>query len=178
MEKLNNHGVIDMKRYWAYFKYICRHKWYFAIAAYNIGVSIKSIITHDLSKFLPSEFFLYARTFYTQEGTSTFVDSIEFDKAWLLHQRRNKHHHNYWTYVDDSGVIHSVDIPDEYLLEMIADWLAMERSVPGSSSAASYYLKIRRTAYFHDNTDKKIQELLMRHSVLFINTESQLEALY
>lgn len=168
-----------MKRYWAYFKYVCRHKWYFVIAAYNIGVSFKSIITHDLSKFLPSEFFPYARTYYTQDGTPTFIDSIELDKAWLLHQRRNRHHPNYWTYIDDGGVIHSIDIPDEYILEMIADWLTMEQTIPGSASAAAYYLKIRHVAYFHKNTDQKIINLLMKYSVLVCGIEHhELEALY
>ena len=170
--------VSVMKRYWAYFKYVCRHKWYFAIAAYNIGVSFKSIITHDLSKFLPSEFFPYARTFYTQEGTTTFVNSIEFDRAWLLHQRRNKHHHNYWAYIDDGGVIHSIDIPEEYILEMIADWLTMEQTIPGSASAAAYYLKIKDTAHIHPNTHQKIQSLLMKYSALSFNIyRHELEAL-
>ena len=160
-----------MKRYWAYFKYVCRHKWYFAIVAYNMGVSFRSIITHDLSKFLPSEFFSYARTFYTQEGTSTFIDSIAFNKAWLLHQRRNRHHHNYWAYTDDKGNVLTINIPDKYVLEMIADWLTMEQTIPGSASAATYYLRIKNTAYIHPNTHQKIQSLLMKYSSLIFDRD-------
>ena len=79
-----------MKKYLEYLKYIIKHKWFVLIECINYGIVWRGVI-HDLSKLLPDEFIPYAKHFY---GTDDEKKSVEdkFDKAWLLHQKRNKHH--------------------------------------------------------------------------------------
>jgi len=56
-----------MSKYILYLKYIIRHKWYVGIECFKMGVYWRGI-THDLSKFLPSEFIPYAKYFYGDYG--------------------------------------------------------------------------------------------------------------
>lgn len=118
-----------MKKYVEYLKYIVRHKLCVAVAGFFLGVSWWRLLTHDLSKLLPSEWFPYADHFYDREmadretfayGFPTegapygcFVDD-RFTLAWLYHQHRNPHHWQYWvTRKDDGGEPFSVGIPHE-----------------------------------------------------------------
>jgi hypothetical protein len=80
--------------------------------------------THDLSKFFPSEFFPYARKFFFGDyAYRYFKVEDEFEFAWFLHYKRNKHHWEYW--VDCNG--DPAPMPIKYVNQMIADWKAMSR---------------------------------------------------
>jgi hypothetical protein len=92
-----------MKRHWEYLKYVVRHRWFVMLACFQHGLIWRGLV-HDLSKFLPSEWFPYARFFYEPNGTKktrrdksgyykpTDTGDSAFDFAWLLHQKRNRHH--------------------------------------------------------------------------------------
>ena len=84
-----------MRRHWQYLKYVLRHKWFVFQAGLKIGVPIFILIFHDWDKFLPDEWFPYARTFYKSNGEKHYENSIEFARAWMKHQHRNKHHWQY-----------------------------------------------------------------------------------
>lgn len=88
-----------MRRHWSYLKYVLRHKWYVFWACMEHGVPIWIAILHDWDKFLPDEWFPYARTFYKPNGEKQYVESVEFANAWMLHQHRNKHHWQYWVWL-------------------------------------------------------------------------------
>jgi len=102
-------------------------------------------LTHDLSKFRPSEFLPFARYHY---GPSLLKDSPEaiarfqaFQRAWHWHIARNRHHWEHWVVSRDGrsgtvaralgtyvipGVPIGVEQPDmASVREMLADWLAM-----------------------------------------------------
>lgn len=85
-----------MKRHIAYLKAVIRHKWYVFLACLQFGVPIWTALLHDWDKFLPDEWLPYARTFYKPNGEKQYVESVEFARAWMLHQHRNKHHWQYW----------------------------------------------------------------------------------
>lgn len=104
--------------YIKYLSYVLRHKWYVFIECCKLGIPLRGLL-HDLSKLLPSEFIPYARYFYGKwikeeewhgdarnyipwECTEMGV-KYAFDKAWLLHQKRNPHHWQYWLLVMDSS---------------------------------------------------------------------------
>ena len=122
-----------MKCYLAYLRYIIRHKWYVFIECCKLSIPWLGLI-HDYSKFFPDEFFPYARHFYTSDGSlrkvrdetgyykPTDTGDPTFDYAWLLHQKRNKHHWQWWVLPEDEGGLKILDIPSKYCLEMIADW--------------------------------------------------------
>ena len=91
-------------------------------------------ITHDLSKFLPSEFIPYAKFFYGKRKKDirdetgyykpTDTGDLAFDFAWLLHQKRNKHHWQWWILPTDEEGIKVFEMPMKYRIEMLCDWKA------------------------------------------------------
>src|ERR1700738_4492504 len=107
-------------KHWRYLRYVLRHKWYVFIYGRQLGIPWLALL-HDNSKFRPSEFFPYAEFFYgpkrrpfAEASTygKTYYWEIEwrlskegvkeaFDFAWLLHQKRNKHHWQFWLLVND-----------------------------------------------------------------------------
>jgi hypothetical protein len=102
----------------AYLAYVVRHKWFVTIECWKDGLLWRGL-RHDLSKFLPSEFFPYARFFYEPDGSKrtkrdktgyykpSDTGDPSFDKAWFLHQKRNDHHWQWWVFPDDGpGVEH------------------------------------------------------------------------
>lgn len=93
-----------MRRYIAYLRYVLRHKWFVFQAGRELGVPLFNLILHDWDKFLPFMFLAYARYFYHPDGTSkrehTTKEEKDFLVAWFMHQRRNRHHWQ-WYLVDD-----------------------------------------------------------------------------
>src|SRR5687768_3679818 len=89
-----------MRRYLQYLRYVLRHKWFVFQECRKLGVPLWIAIFHDWDKFLPDEFLPYARTFYKPDGTKQYDETMEFSLAWMKHQHRNKHHWQYWLFVD------------------------------------------------------------------------------
>jgi hypothetical protein len=89
-----------MMRHWQYLKYVLRHKLFVYQEGRKLGLPRLMLIIHDWDKFAPDEWFPYARTFYKPDGSKQYTESIEFAEAWMKHQRRNKHHWQYWLQVE------------------------------------------------------------------------------
>ncbi len=152
------------------FKYLIRHKWFvmlecFKRKKYWLG------ITHDLSKFLPSEFPPYAKFFYgkdsQQEYRESRYQSIEtaqgyFQRAWQLHLNRNKHHWQNWINIQDVGTKVIFEMSEKYAIEMICDWI-------GAGRAQGYYDKNRPMKevrnWYHKNQKKIILNYRTRYFV-------------
>lgn len=132
---------MKFKRHWSYFKYLIRHKYYVFIAGWYLNVSIWRLLTHDISKFRPSEWFPYAETFYKEDGSNQYKPTEAFDKAWLYHQHRNPHHWQYWILRLDGGSIKYMSIPDKYVAEMVADWCGAGRAITGKWEVREWYDK-------------------------------------
>lgn len=139
--------------YWKYFKYIVQHKWNVFIEAMKMGLIVQAF-THDLSKFLLSEFIPYAQYFY---GDKTNKAKYDFKIAWLLHQHRNKHHWDYW--VNSSG--EAIPIPKKYILHMVCDWQAMGRKF--NDTAGEFYNKQSDKMNLHDATRFALLEYFEEH---------------
>lgn len=149
-----------MRRHIAYLKYIIRHKWFVFIACRKLKVSLWRAIIHDWTKFLPSEWGLYARTFYKPDGTNQYVESAEFARAWRHHQRRNLHHWQAWLLTWDSGKTQPLYMPSKYTKEMVADWYGAGRAITGKWGARDWYLKNKEKIKLHEAT-KVLVELLL-----------------
>ncbi len=145
-----------MRMHLRYLRYILRHKWYVFVDCCRLGIPWLGII-HDLSKFLPDEWFPYARYFYgkyphvweIQPAEWRFVtrsqEDVEtvFDVAWLEHIHRNRHHPQHWVLREDSGALKLLDMPERYLYEMVADWDGAGRALGNADSVAEWYAKNR-----------------------------------
>ena len=155
-----------MKRYLIYLKYIINHKWLVFIVGYNIGVPWLQLLLHDMSKLSSGEFFSYAETFYYPNGGSTYNPDDEFDIAWNRHQKYNKHHWQYWVLIGDDGSITALKIPYNYVLEMVSDFLAMEKSHPDALRAGQYFKSKRDNMILEATTQNQIEKLLYKYSDL------------
>jgi len=121
---------MPLRNHAKYISYVVRHKWYVFLECCFYGIPAQGI-THDLSKILPSEYFPYVN-FFGGDVTSkrdktgyykpTDTGDTAFDFAWLLHQKRNKHHWQFWVLPEDSGGLKVLEMPDKYRKEMVADW--------------------------------------------------------
>lgn len=146
--------------YWKYFCYIVEHK-------KNVGIECLKAnmfwhaITHDLSKFLPSEFIPYAKFFYAKDRSKNYKQSDEsdlnFQKGWCFHQKRNKHHWNYWVSVTRKDEIIAIPMPKKYVRQMIADWDGMSRKFGGST--IDYYNENKNKMILHEETVKIIERI-------------------
>lgn len=79
---------------------------------------------HDYSKIQQDEYEAYDAYFYG--GNKSYKVVHDFKKAWLLHIHRNPHHWQYWILFNDDpdeGML-IMDMPDNYIIEMICDWWA------------------------------------------------------
>ncbi len=157
-----------MKRHWQYFKYVVRHKWYVLLAGLKLSVPIWILIFHDWDKFLPDEFIPYARFFYGPDGSTwdrsngykpTDTGDPAFDYAWFLHQKRNKHHWQYWLLPEDDGGMKYIPMPDVYRREMLADWRGAGRAL-GFPDTAAWYKSNRDNMQLHPETRQWIENQL------------------
>jgi hypothetical protein len=106
-----------MARHWQYLKYVLRHKWFVLLAGMREGVPLWMLILHDWDKFMPDEWIPYARTFYKPDGTKQYVESVDFAYAWMKHQHRNKHHWQYWLWIDVPSHNTAIPLPEtDYLV--------------------------------------------------------------
>jgi hypothetical protein len=130
--------------YIKYLKALLRHKWFVFLASIKLGVPFLGII-HDWSKFLPNEFIAYARSFYGPHAYDDRPDSVvtAFDYAWNTHQKRNKHHWQYWILTNDEldGMVRNtrMKMPERYVREMVADWIGAGRAY-GNPDTRGWYL--------------------------------------
>lgn len=159
-----------MKKYFQYFKYVIRHKWFVFLECCKLGIPFLGII-HDFSKLLPSEFFPYVEHFYGKgKGIKEGRDStgyyragdtgdFAFDYAWLLHQKRNKHHWQWWILPQDDGGTVVFPIPDKYRKEMLADWRGAGRA-QGTPDTMRWYKKNKYKMVLDPETREWIEKQL------------------
>lgn len=159
-----------MEKYWNYLKYLLEHKKNVGIECLKMGMPIHAI-THDLSKFLPSEFIPYARYFYDTKKDKKYDKKTEtdsnFQAGWCHHQKRNKHHWNYWvsvTRVNDAQ--RPIPMPYKYVKQMIADWRGMSRKFGGTWQ--EYFTKNEQEMILHPDTVYEINYLLICGSIPLI----------
>ena len=150
-----------MKRYISYFRYVIRHKWFVKMACDILKIDSPRVwALHDLSKFRPSEFIPYARCFYNSDGTGRYEPDDWFQHAWNHHQKRNRHHWQYWVLINDSGKQEALEMPQRYVEEMVADWAGAGRAITGKWEVAEWYEKNHHKMVLHENTRKKVETLL------------------
>lgn len=123
-------GEGEMRRYLAYLSYVIRHRWWVMLECWRIGLIWRGLV-HDLSKFFPSEFRAYAWHFYNADGSKREkppVSDAYFDRAWLFHQARNRHHWQWWVLPLDDGSVYAHAMGKADWREMVCDWHGAARA--------------------------------------------------
>ena len=84
----------------------------------------ENLTNHDASKCSSEEYDAYDKYFYG--GNRSYVVVEDFRRAWLHHIHNNPHHWQHWILMNDDPTegmaIVALDMPDEYIIEMICDW--------------------------------------------------------
>jgi hypothetical protein len=148
-----------------YLGYLDRHRKFVREAAQELGVSDRGV-KHDLSKYEPDEFKAYAEYFYGEwrdRNLNPVPAHIQdgFDYAWLLHQKRNDHHWQYWVLREDSGAAKPLAMPELAVREMVADWVGAGRAIHGmQSNALDWYNKNKDKMVLHSDTRFTVVKLL------------------
>lgn len=159
-----------------YLKYLLIHKYWVLIAGLKFKAPLWRLIIHDWSKFLPSEWFPYVEYFYGNHPSvkdispalkndypNTLTEEYwqnKFNFSWNAHQKRNKHHFQYWILTNDSGTVTLLEIPDKYLREMAADWAGAGRAITGKWDVLAYFEKNKNNTPMHPVSLQKFENLL------------------
>lgn len=142
-----------MNRHIKYLKYAILHKWIVFKECAKRGQLWRGLV-HDLSKFLPCEYFPYVDHFYGVNNQSAF------DHAWNRHQKSNKHHWQYWVLTPDDGEPKALEIPRHYVIELVSDWYSAGMVITGGNNLAKWYSANKGKMILHPNTRNYIEHLI------------------
>lgn len=113
-----------MNKYINFYKTIHKHRKLVRQLCFKCGFYKRGLL-HDLSKFSKTEFWSSARYF---NGSQSPINIEKREKgyslAWQHHKGHNPHHWEYW--IDNVGTRTNtpIEIPYEYVVEMICDWVS------------------------------------------------------
>lgn len=137
-------------------------KYCFRMGLYKQG------LTHDLSKYSPTEFWEGAKYWQGTRSPNNKAREIKgYSEAWLHHKGRNRHHFEYWIDygINCDTIIRGVPIPRKYIAEMVADRISASRVYKGDaytdSAPYEYFMKGRdRLWYVHEDVKRDLTFLL------------------
>ena len=150
---------------WQHFKTITHHRILVMRGCFRVGLYWQGL-THDLSKYSPTEFFTGARYYQGNRSPNNAErEDKGYSEAWMHHKGRNRHHFEYWTDISAvSKQYEPMPIPRKYLAEMIMDRRAACMTYQGKAytdGAALTYLEqsLERTR-MHPQTLRELTFLL------------------
>jgi len=117
-----------------------------------------NVANHDLSKYQPEEYDAYDNYFYGQRTPE--VDSA-FNYAWLHHIHANPHHWQYWVLKHDDEPEEALEMPEEYIAEMIADWWSFSFKVGNLREIFGWYKK-HKDMVLNKKTRGRVEDILYR----------------
>ena len=103
----------------------------------------ENIKNHDASKTSKEEYDAYDKYFYGINRTYEVVQA--FRLAWLKHIHNNPHHWQHWILINDDpeeGIM-PMDIPEEYIIEMVCDWWSFSFSKGNLNEIFDWYREHR-----------------------------------
>jgi hypothetical protein len=151
-----------------HFKTITEHRHLVCRYCLRLGLWRQGL-THDLSKYSPSEFWRGARYY---QGTRSPNDAERRETgvslAWLHHKGRNRHHLEYWVdYViepDGQTVFGPNPMPLRYVAEMFCDRIAASRIYLGDkytdAAPYEYFSDSRHRIPIHPQTAEELERML------------------
>lgn len=154
-----------LTRFTRHFSTITRHKFWVAYYCFKVGL-YKQGITHDLSKYSPSEFIPGVKYF---QGHRSPIDQEKeifgYSNAWFHHFGTNKHHWEHYIDLDRvNNQLRAYKMEDRYILESICDRVAACRIYQGKNfdkdSAYNYFMKGKDRIFMHPDNSKTFEYYL------------------
>ena len=150
---------------WQHFRTVVHHRRLVRQGCFQVGL-YRQGLTHDLSKFSPTEFLTGARYWQGSRSPNTAErEEKGFSEAWMHHKGRNRHHYEYWTDLSPvTRCYEPVEMPRKYLVEMVMDRRAACMTYQGAaytdSSALTYFLNSRERELMNPETRRQLHYLL------------------
>ena len=153
---------------WAHFKTITKHRMLVCKYCFRVGLYWQGL-THDLSKYSPTEFFKGAKYFLGHRSPNDAErKETGASLAWLHHKGRNKHHLEYWIdYNVEPGSKEKMigyKMPVRYVGEMFCDRVAACRVYMKEeytdAAAYNYYMRSKDHLIIHPETAAEIEGML------------------
>ncbi len=150
---------------WKHFATITKHRWLVRSGCFKVGLYWQGL-THDLSKYAPTEFLTGARYYQgTRSPNAAEREDKGYSEAWMHHKGRNRHHYEYWTDMNrQTRTYESVPMPRKYLAEMVMDRIAACKTYQGKQytdgSALTYFDTSAEKRLMHEKTRQELSFLL------------------
>ena len=145
---------------------VLRHRHMVMRHCFKAGIPLQGL-THDLSKFSPTEFVKGVLYFQgTRSPNEGEREAYGYSHAWMHHKGRNRHHFEYWTDYDPATRrLEPVKMPVRYVKEMFCDRVAASKIYNGvgytDSDPIEYFLRSKGKRMIHPETSHLL-ELLLR----------------
>lgn len=153
---LNEHKMNTMRA----FDWLCKNVF---IYSYFMNSSVlkasRNIVKHDESKYSIEEYQPYDEHFY---GDHPEFWEDEFNLAWLHHIHHNPHHWQHWVLVNDDPKLGTIglEIPYEYVIEMVCDWWSFSWKTGNLYEIFNWYEKNKYHMILHEKTRKQVEDIL------------------
>ena len=150
---------------WQHLKTITHHKRLVLEGCFRVGLYWQGL-THDLSKYSPTEFWNGARYYQgTRSPNNAEREDKGYSEAWMHHKGRNRHHYEYWTDMNrETRVYEPVRMPRKYLVEQVMDRRAACIVYQGDAytdrSAYDYFMSSRERQLMHPENRQEVEFLL------------------
>ncbi|MBO5319035.1 MAG: hypothetical protein J6B01_04405 [Ruminococcus sp.] len=128
----------------------------------NVDYEHQICFDHDTSKTEPDEYEAYDAHFY---GNNRSYDvEKKYRIAWVKHLNRNPHHWQYWVLINDDpkeGMI-VLDMPYNYILEMICDWWAFSWNKGNLKEIFAWYNEHKEYMKLSKYTRSTVESILAK----------------
>lgn len=114
---------------------------------------------HDVSKWGNDEYDAYDKYFYGKQGKTTEVKEA-FNFAWLHHIHANPHHWQHWVLINDDDGTHALEMPEEFVIEMVCDWWAFGHKSGNLKEIFDWYKDHKLNMLMHRNTKVAVEAIL------------------
>ena len=128
----------------------------------NVDYEHQICYAHDQSKNEEDEYNAYDDYFYGMNVSYEVKEKFYY--AWLKHIHKNPHHWQHWILINDEpeeGEI-IMDMPYNYILEMVCDWWAFSWNSGELGEMFGWYMKHKFNMKLSDRTRKYVEYILMK----------------
>ena len=152
-----------------HFQTITYHRKLVREGCFKVGLYWQGL-THDLSKFSPTEFLVGAKYYQGDRSPNNAEKEAKgYSSSWLHHKGRNKHHFEYWVDYTMPGtsdkLLEGVKMPVRYVVEMFMDRIAAckvyQKDAYTDASPLAYHDRSKRVKeIMHPETIALIEKLM------------------
>ena len=163
-------GQITKEKALGHLETVLHHKYLVMKHCFAVGLYWQGI-THDLSKFMPTE--LLNGFKYYQAGKRSpnngERDAKGYSEAWMHHKGRNRHHYEYWNDYKQNikpgeYPVRPVRMPRRYVAEMLMDRIAASKTYKKEAydqhQPLIYYRNGKGKMLMHPQTARELERML------------------